>query len=176
MGYDMSFVTKPTDGSDDYFRLNIWGMGRYQAAMHELGMIYGGDHRADWPEYDVFPNDKASQEAFEQAIDDLRYGDGTTAVTGEPLDKARDYVTKARAALAFHPDGGDVIPAHKFGTNDGWIVTPDEIKAALAAYQSRDGRDAVIAQHVGDGERRTYWDQWIDYLERAVNHHGFEVH
>jgi len=175
MGYDMSFTNKPGDGSDGYFRLNIWAMSRYEAAMRELGMVYGGNHRADWPEHRPYPNDTAKQAAFDQACEDLEYGDGTTTVTGEPLAKARDYIAKKRAALAFHPDGGDTIPAHKFGTNDGWHVTPAEIKAALAAYQSREGRDAVIAEHVNAGLRRAHWDTWINYLERAVDHDGFQV-
>lgn len=32
-----------------YFRLNIWGMGRWRQVMSELGMAFDAGERPDWP-------------------------------------------------------------------------------------------------------------------------------
>jgi len=61
-----------------------------------------------------------------------------------------------------------------YGTNDGWIITPAEIRAALNACERHPDRDTVYTTMNGlwDGGR---WQAWIDYLTRAAEHHGIEV-
>ena len=70
------------------------------------------------------------------------------------------------AVLSWHGPEMPGIPAHKFWSNDGWIVTPAECQAAV-----RTGRASPPpAEHAG------IWERWLDYLDRASHHEGFEVH
>jgi hypothetical protein len=60
-----------------------------------------------------------------------------------------------------------VIPVHKLWTNDGWLLTPDEITAALphAPHVALDPRQRPIP----------WWHQWLDYLDGARDHGGIRV-
>ncbi|MFC8449515.1 hypothetical protein [Kitasatospora sp. NPDC057223] len=69
-----------------------------------------------------------------------------------------------RAVGAADPTG---IPRHKLGTAEGWLITPGEITAALAAYHQADPerRDAVAG-------RIDEWATWIGFLHAAGDHGG----
>jgi hypothetical protein len=61
-----------------------------------------------------------------------------------------------------------VIPRHKLWTNDGWLITPDELTAALphAPSSALDRRQRPIP----------WWAQWLNYLDGARGHGGVRVH
>lgn len=164
------------DEEVSYFRLNIWGMSRYASAMLALGMVYDSRSPAFPPAWDY--RGEADETLWFGVVDHVEDGEARPdAATDELVARARAYVEEAGKVRRHHPDGGDVIPVHKFGTNDGWVVTPDEIKAALAVYDALpvERVEDVLAEEVGHGERRDYWDRWIGWLELAVDHDGFEV-
>lgn len=168
-----------------YFRLNIWGMGRYRDAMLNLGMAYDSDFAMDaWPD---FPRQtrriELVAEAFLEEWDPseylAKYGD-----TDEDRQPARDdevalvraCTDQAEMARRDHPAGGSTIPLHKLCSNDGWVVTPDECLQSLAVwYAASDGErdDALTAAGVDD---REYWSDWLDFLQLAAHCDGFEVH
>ncbi|MXM66103.1 hypothetical protein GR925_22290 [Streptomyces sp. HUCO-GS316] len=83
------------------------------------------------------------------------------------------YVEQREAHLAWHPKPPFGIALHKLGSNDGWLVTPEEITAALESYRTHSGDEVKVI--VGDKEL-DYWLKWIAYLERAQRHGGFRVH
>ena len=60
-----------------------------------------------------------------------------------------------------------VIPVHKLWTNDGWLLTPDELAAALphAPTTATDRRQRPIP----------WWHQWLDYLDASRGHGGIRV-
>jgi len=64
--------------------------------------------------------------------------------------------------------GAEVIPVHKLWTNDGWLLTRDELTAALphAPASAVDRRQRPIP----------WWAQWLDYLDTARGHGGARVH
>jgi hypothetical protein len=143
-----------------YFRLNVWGMGAYCRHMETIGMLeWGGDHppfpdSADFniPQQTVIYNGKAYQEDDEESSEYRRYDAAT------------------RKVLAWTDT--EVIAGHKFGSNDGWIVTPREIAAALDAYRR------YVAEHeVGElvKDDLDYWKRWISFLATAAEAGGFEV-
>lgn len=142
------------DGSDPgYFRLNIWGMGRCYEYMAKRGMVYDAASPGPWPAYPELGPDATDEE--------------------EEAAEAK-YEELSRPLKAAHPDGGDTIPGFKFGSNDGWIVTPAECAAALAAnagytpptYLDDDGTEKPV----------TWWDEWLRFLQRGADNEGFTVH
>ena len=168
MGYDMYIENEPEgdaqggrDGS--YFRLNIWGMGRFREFMDQLGMVATDYTVPPWPE-------KPDSIDWED-VSAVRYPDDYEG--DQPVKP--DAVTFAKAIethLAWHPDPTFGIALHKFGSNDGWLVTPEEIAATLESYRTHSGDEVKVI--VGaDGIDR--WVEWITYLERAQLRGGFRV-
>ncbi|MEU5388719.1 hypothetical protein [Kitasatospora cineracea] len=91
------------------------------------------------------------------------------ALPGRPLSQidpgdVRAVMEGLRAVGVADPTG---IPRHKLNTAEGWLITPREITAALAAYQQAEPerREAVAA-------RIDEWATWIDFLHTAGDHAG----
>jgi hypothetical protein len=134
----------------NYFRLNIFGMGDFRNVMFDMGML-NTDPAPAWPDtpegvdWDKYHEDESSYPEYRAAHD---------------------------AVIGFiGPSPG--ISAHKFGSNDGWHVQPIEIKEALAAYQNYcDGGGPLP---FGDPDRDAYFDEWIEFLRHTQEHGGFKV-
>jgi hypothetical protein len=200
-----------------YFRLNIWGMGKYRDAMLGLGvarMDYSGPR---WPEFDKArtcwivevtqkadlgeecgtgkPGERVLERRSTRVMDpDRWYYDWLE----EPKYRTDDYVEPSadvvklfeahRQAIEetkrWRPDPQDDfrIPLHKFGSNDGWLVTPEEcffagntLKTIREAESERFYTVLGAAGIQGEDGLR-YFDRWIEYLLLAVERGGFEVH
>lgn len=130
-----------------YFRLNIWGMGRCRGYMEERGMVYDADAPSEWPEYPDDADDAAEAE----------------------------YEAACLPLQAEHPDGGDTIPMHKLCDNSGWLVTPEECKAALAHNALHDP-PTYEDEETHEIKPVVWWPEWIAFLELAVDRGGFRVH
>ena len=161
-----------------YFRLNISGMSVVRQAMLALGMAYKSSCRGDFPDY-------PDSEAVQQLIDEINYPEYASErkpgeiVREDDLFAARAYIQQRDAALVDHPHGGTAIPLHKFSSNDGWIVTPAECKAALKAWHGTtpEARLAALTEAGVTGpDWARIWARWIDYLTLAQDFGGFEVH
>lgn len=101
----------------------------------------------------------------------LTSADFVDAADGRVSEAMRTYEAACRAVAAWHAEPPTGIPDHKIGgTNDGWIVTPAEIRAALAALaaQPEEAKAGTFAEH-------PRWDEWVDHLTRAAAHGGFRV-
>jgi len=89
---------------------------------------------------------------------------------GEPVQPSPEvaaYLDARDQHLQANYDA-QVIPRHKLWTNDGWLITPDELDAALpyAPTSALDRRQRPIP----------WWRQWLDYLDGARGHGGVRVH
>lgn len=147
MGYDM-YAVEPTGDHDlDYFRLNVWGMSNALEAMAALDMVTDAPHADEWPD-----------------PPEGNWVDREEAVPGTPWD---EYHNAARAIRAEHPNRDDPrTPIHKFGSNDGWIVTPIECRALVGIARSADTSGVELPE---------WWADWIDYIGRCATRGGFEV-
>jgi hypothetical protein len=185
-----------------YFRLNVWGMGNVRDAMLALGMAYEPiDRSREWPKLPSGWDSPAGHAA--EALDDDEIGDATRTPrqsdaewaeiyraryypeetwTQADIDAAVLYKHESDELLRAHPVGGDSIPLHKFGSNDGWLVTPDECLRALSAWHARtegERDDALCAAGIDfdkDPAWAELWQRWLDFLNLAAHHDGFEVH
>lgn len=140
------------DAERYYYRLNIWGMSIARDAMGERGMLHGYGYS-------------------------LGMWESVPDPTTEDPDDDPVYVAaveRVRAGSVEHPG----IPAHKFGSNDGWIVTPLEIKSAMQLYvasceETGDDPFTWLPQHA-DGPVE-WWPEWMGWMAAAADHGGFEV-
>jgi hypothetical protein len=103
----------------------------------------------------------ASSDEYDAWQDATDRGDSTN-----PSPELTDYLH----ALDQHQRANysaEVIPVHKLWTNDGWLLTPDELDAALphAPTSAVDRRQRPIP----------WWTQWLDYLDVARGHGGARV-
>lgn len=159
-------VVKAYDEMDrvdkNYFRLNIFGMSRMYDDMAKLSMVE--DVRTpDFPQAGDFG---VQGDVFYDLDEEARK---THPVFG-PYARAIDEHLSASF-------GASVIPGHKFGSNDGWLVTPDEIRAALAKLEALPDTDLVPvrdqwATDAGDN----VFDDWVGFLRFAADRGGFRVY
>lgn len=163
------------DAQKSYFRLNIFGMGRYRSLMERLGMAFEDEPHPPFPKIEDHGTTREDVEASEYPEDYPAH-----EWTDGRLRAALGYREAVSAVLAFHGKADTPgIPLHKFGSNDGWHVLPVEAEAAVLIWRKfvadeGEGKAlAFVAEHVnGTG----YWLEWIDYLAGAARHDGFEVH
>jgi hypothetical protein len=143
-----------------YYRLNIWGMGMMREVMESLGMVHNAPHPS-FPEY-------PGEEHFDPE--------------GDPIDDVgRTYETASEEVTHFTSQIPG-IPVGKFGSNDGWRVTPAECASAVEIYNAYTETEieAALASHISEhnsAESLAGWLQrWVDWLERCVKTDGFAVH
>ncbi|WP_030375542.1 hypothetical protein [Streptomyces rimosus] len=139
-----------------YFRLNIWGMSEVRSVMEALGML---THEVRPPSPDPRDYGTTTDELLAYSPDDES--------APKPVRAFRTAVQAVVDAAAEHPSG---IPAYKFSSNDGWLVTPAEIEAALGWW-------AIAPREIQTdiASRLDWWPEWIRYLRRARDGGGFRV-
>lgn len=162
------------DTEASYFRLNIFGMGRYRDLMEQIGMAFEDDPCPPFPSAEDRGIDWDDVYAVESPED---YPDVT--FTDERLRVICKFREDVQAVLSFHGKADTPgIPLHKFGSNDGWHVLPAESMAAVRIWQQfcedrgREGALALVADRDGDA---SYWLRWVEFLTGSVSHGGFEV-
>jgi hypothetical protein len=167
-GEDAKAAWKAYDATQPYyFRLNMWGMGLWVERMAEFGMVVDSKYKQeDWPTAEQFGLtwEQVEAETYDANYERCR---PTSPAVIAYVD-ARDAFLRER----FTDQPG--IPVHKFGSNDGWVVTPEEIKAALKVAP-----EAVLVEDSGgpDGARKPLerWLPWLEFLRGAAAHGGMEV-
>ena len=149
----------------NYFRLNIWGMGRCRELMMERGMVYieySDDDQPEWPAYEELERREGeSDDDFRQ-----RYREHDSA-----------HSELCKPVQSWSPEGEhEGIPIHKFYDNSGWLVTEKECASAAKL-----GREASAPTYIDeeDGNKEKlvpWWEEWLQFLERASTRGGFSVH
>lgn len=181
MGYDMYHENKPASEVAAYDQAHA----HFEEAVRKRDSFPAGspEHEAGQKEVDAAYDlmNKAEAYYFRLNIFGMNRYLGAMGELGMLDSLSRGPTTKdwnsrrseagyetLRTKTAAHPIG---LPTYKFGSNDGWLVTPEEIKAALARYQ-KPGPEFFTAHEVEED----YWDEWIQFLERAVERGGFRVY
>lgn len=187
------------DARKSYFRLNIWGMGHYRHIMALLGMLnWRSDYpdlvRPGWPETDApdveelayyLRETRMNGDPEEKAFEEFRKDHAEVEITDEMIEAAKAYDQAENEMKSWHPEGS-LILGDKFGSNDGWLVTPEEIILSLEVYgkhtpeQVRTALESVYGKaEVAEHETAilSSWVEWIDFLTGAVQYgNGFRVY
>jgi hypothetical protein len=168
-----------------YYRLNIWGMGRCRDIMWDRGdMIHVlGDHP---------PFPEPASYGLDEWPESMQYDDEYNEIGPWPEDSPEGKFTAAsNAVLSYSPPGVRGIPSWKLGSNDGWLVTEDDCKGALAALRdwaitetgSTDESvvrakmiEPPLVRHEGKEVAVEWWPTWVDFLETASTHGGFRTY
>lgn len=156
---------KALDRADrSYFRLNIWGMSRCRDLMDVLGMLTGEDApRFPTPdEYGLteLPDDPEDYEGKERKAAEAKLG-----LAG------RRFIDGCQAVTDYEPQPVKGIPVGKFGSNDGWLVTPAQCEAALDQWKAQ----PLAAQRKAEATAE-WWPNWIAFLAYAKDRGGFRVY
>jgi hypothetical protein len=161
----------------NYFRLNIWGMVTCRDLMYRFGMLM--------VDYEM-PESPERPEVDEEAFDAWLYDD--VVPEGGVPESWTAYRKAGEDSLAAHPEKVEGICVHKLGSNDGWVVTPEECRAALTKWREvcdTNGwpYDIVVRSESGDDEDGAtkrelveWWPEWLAYLAGAVDNGGFSVY
>jgi len=176
MGYDLYIRGGEQSQDDGYYRFNIWGMGRWRELAIKLDLL-------DFETENPFAGD------WDREVEaHRREGRMETDEDGDER-LPREVV---RALLGRESEGGRV-PAFKFGSNDGWIVTPaecmmldealrsDEAKALVVelwgaeAGRQAEGSGQSTEQVLGGADRYMRAD-FAAFCARAAKAEGFEVY
>lgn len=169
-----------------YFRLNIWGMGFMRSWMSKLGMLNEVCSPYSWPDPAVFGVSEDEAEGNEYEGEDAIEDDW-----GEKHSPAYLVYREAYDAVkTLPPDTGFGIAWYKLGSNDGWLVTPQECREAIEAFNAalpiKEGiedpyRGSLPSEDdkLSDEERLenelALLQSWVKWLERASRSEGFRV-
>jgi hypothetical protein len=136
-------VDRATEFDDPtYFRLNIWGMAQYCELMELLGMLNESEP-PEFPDHDFYEIPSVtSPEGYEEDDENSAAFKAYKAA----LDRATNFLS---------PEPG--IPVAKFGSNDGWLVTPAECESALAIWEAFSTKTKIAVREFaerrfGEGE------------------------
>jgi hypothetical protein len=148
-----------------YFRANISGMG----VLRELSMACGLMVESESPKWRPLDEFGLTSDAYF----DMSEGDV------EPNEGFQEYQAAQRRNLRHHGTAFSGLPVHKFCSNDGWVVTPEEIEAGLArmdmAKLDAAFTDRQLRRSDGDEGIREFFAGWLLFLSRAKEYGGFEV-
>lgn len=173
-------LARQDDRSRGYFRLNIWGMGEARTIMDQLGMLEVSYEYDGFPEPEAFGIDTEGGTSWDEYWDyteDVDALDDPNEVFDDEVpSNVIAYFTAHAEHLRWHPEEVTGICIHKLGSNDGWLVTPEECEAAVAQYElamerahDRATAEAILA------EKAPWFGEWVEYLRTASQRGGFRV-
>jgi len=185
MTYDLMFATEKS-----YFRLNIRGMGAAVSVMADLGVLRTDYRTPPWPKLGPWmregqPEPVDMDQWYWAWLEEPQYRPEDYQEPPAEVEAAfKDFKAKLAAHRRWSPEpefpDDARIPAHKFSSNDAWVVTEEECAYAhrvlSAARESGAAYVKALTRHgwKGDNGRRVI-DNWIDFLHRASTRGGFEV-
>lgn len=185
------------DADKSYFRLNIWGMSEARERLWELGMLkedfYEWGNSSVWPDRPTLLEDDHDNDVLVELIDDelrnaedrrafaqtdefkdvLRksidqYGNGIAYPTDEQVEKVLAYQEAGDDVLAKHDNTVPGIAIHKFGSNDGWLVTPEECRSAVYIWdQHPENEREKVPEYVA---------KFVEWIRLAAGRGGFRVY
>lgn len=86
----------------------------------------------------------------------------------DPLDPKTE--AERLQILGQHPDHPRGIASHKLNNRSGWLVTPEEIEAAITALRSHRNLSPTLPKHLAH-----LWAGFLNFLELARMREGFFV-
>lgn len=154
-----------------YFRWNVWGMMTGREILFRIGAMYDSTMGVGFPD------------AGDYGLDMEQVYEADGEIYPDPAKQANyeQYRLAVEIALTVPSPEQDRLPSHKFGSNDGWIVTPAECRAAVEIIDatSEERLRTAIVDAGEEGDDIAYWVDEIkrfrNFLDYAAEHDGMEV-
>lgn len=175
------------DEKQSSFSANESGMRSLCAVMSMLGLTVNTGPAPLWPRAETFGTSNEMVCAITYPHD-ATYEPVRQAMTDEDRQKVAAYRNAEEAHRRWHGPTATVkgIPAHKFVTNDLWLVTPEECRATIHRWhklcRADNGGEQAVAEAIGRALQLSlvpggaaWWLEWIRFVEGAVTHGGFRV-
>jgi hypothetical protein len=95
-------------------------------------------------------------------------------------EREREAIREAQAAqealLETRSPKPAMVPAFKFGSNDGWVVTADECAIIGSAIEHMLADEQQLTNACPTDESRALLENWLQYVRVAQGTGGFTVH
>ncbi|MFE2346152.1 hypothetical protein [Kitasatospora cineracea] len=152
MGTQFFIETDHDAYEDDYFAQSAGGMAVLRTLLREFGMLTDAQepHHPRFSEFGLTPDD------FDGPMSDGK-------VKPEKAEAFAAGQQAARNRLEGYDPATTGIPYYKVAYNEGFLIAPAEIAAALAAYNSRP------AEQRREAERSGSWAEWIAFLRQGAS-------
>jgi hypothetical protein len=172
VGFDIDVVKTPKQNlvelpgvNGGHLRLTGESMARMVKVMRAAGVL--DDTRpSTFPDLPDDMDEDRAAELLDAILDDDEIEPPPTAAEKRVIKaylKARGAVEGVRSP---HPGR---VPACKFGSNDNWLVWPEECKAIA------NGLDRWLAGRRGKGFDKDGVRLWVNYNRAAADHGGYRV-
>ena len=180
MGFDLNMLVEPKfQDAPGHYRTGGAGIDMLAELMDAAGVL-DGDSRPppphpDWPE----PGNRQ-----DRANDIIQHLEGGTPpavpATAEELEQCRQFKAVFDAMVQSRSPVPGKVPGYKFGSNEGWLVTPEECSLIAAALER------LLADLPDDLAEQIGWEDsvdaliewiedWMDYNRVAAAHGGYTV-
>ncbi len=152
MGSQFFIETDHDSYEEEYYSQSAGGMVVLLTMLREFGMLTDREepHRPYLAEFDL-------------KVEDF---DGPMREGKVKPEKAEAFAA-AQQAVQDRLDGYDPattgIPRYKVAYNEGFLIAPAEIAAALAAY------DSHPAEQRREAEQSNFWAEWIAFLRKGAS-------
>ena len=158
----------------EIYQVNNFGLDTIYRALSTAQVL---DERSEPPNFDATLPDWLSPERVDEIMDALDFGDDPDPpVTEEEQTAIREAQVAQQSLLEVTSPHPGQIPAFKFGSNDGWVITADECVIISTALKRVLGERELFNNACPTDESRTLLIQFGQYVQAAGATGGFVVH
>lgn len=146
------------------FHLDMWAMNKARRMMFRLGML----------DLDVPSPHSLTAESFGVTAEMLKidYPAFPEAFTPPELQAMQKARTALLEGAVEDPKG---IPPFKLGSNDNWLITPEELTAGLKTGDERYRNTDETLETALFFSEAEFWPEWIAFLRYCAAHGGLRV-
>jgi hypothetical protein len=97
-------------------------------------------------------------------------------MTEEEREAMREAEAAQEVLLETRSPNTAMVPAFKFGSNDGWVITADECAIIGSAIERMLAHEQERMKACPTDEARALLEDWLRYVRVAEETGGFTVH
>jgi hypothetical protein len=157
----------------EIYQVNNQGMGIICRALSASKVL---DADCECPSFDATLPEWLKPRRVDEIMDALECGDEPDPPMTDEEKQAIDEAQLAQERLleTTSPKPG-MVPAFKFGSNDGWVVTANECKSIGLAMERLLADDQLLNSVCPAGDSRSLLVDWRNYVHVAEETGGFTV-
>lgn len=145
--------------------------GCFELVEDEMATTIRAMSRLDMIDHSARP--LVSADAF-GVCEQLDFHDADGTPIEYPVDTPEGIYQRAIVAVQ-RGDTGGRIPVWKLESNGAWLITEQEIRRALDAYESALRTDGGAASQ-WQRDEPVWWEEWVAFLRAATKRGGVEVY